>query len=335
MDNYDISEQLFLDIWEEYGCPKEICNRVIISNVINEIIKRSKTQIVLDHYSQINFDYISKIENKDRYTLVYWFDKNKTREKYLAKELDESDMLEWWVFGYATYEYILLDIEKIKFVKVKNHLFILLKSNLIPQRQISKYILEGNEHIETEEKTSELYTKYTFFEGNPANTIKHFCLVGNLPYYTCVIQPKENIPDTGVSKMILLQETIIEVKKRLEKAHTRLLKIEENDIDELCGVGNTIRRIMEYVLKYYCIINKIDLTKLQIEQKYGYIELSDLRKIINKDGNVIISQTLVNKANELSHDSGTSFSKTNLIEFYSEVFELFNQLTEIIKYRNK
>lgn len=335
MNDYCVSEQLFLDIWEKYGCPKEICDKVIISDLINEIINKSKTNIVLDHYSQINFDYITKIENKDGYTLIYWYDKNKIREKYLANELNEHDMQIWCVFGYATYDYILLDIEKIKFVKVNNHIFILLKSNLIPQRQISKYILEGNEHIETEENTTELYTKYTFFEGNPENIIKHICFVGNLPYYTCVIQPKENIPGTGISKKLLLQETIIEIKMRLEKAHKRLLETEEYDIDELFGVGNTIRRIMEYALKYYCVINKIDLSKLQIEQKYGYIELGDLRKIINKDGNAIISQKLVNKANELSHDSGTSFSKTKLIEFYSEVFELLNQLTEITKYSNK
>lgn len=97
MDDYCISEQLFLDIWQECGCPNEICDKVIINKVLNEIVKKSETQIVVDHYSQINFDYISKIETKDRYSLIYWFDNNKFREKYLAsqkytKSIDESDI---------------------------------------------------------------------------------------------------------------------------------------------------------------------------------------------------------------------------------------------------
>ena len=330
MTDYCTSEKLFLDIWEEYGCPNEVYDKGSINKILDEIVKKSNTHVVLDHYSQINFDYISKIESKDRYTLIYWFDKNNYREKYLKKELSESELLEWSLFGYATYEYVLLDIAKIKFVKEKNHLFILIMSNLVRQKEIEKYILEDNEYIGTEVKTADLYTQYAFFEGNSENLIKHFCIVGNLPYYTCVIQPKENIPDTGVSKMILLRDTLREVEKRLGKARNRLYDTEDNDFDGLCSVGNTIRRILEYVLKYYCVTNEIDLEGLHIEQKYGYIELGGLKKVINKTGKLNISQTLVDMANNLSHDSGIAFSKKHVLEFYLEVVKLLNQIIELI-----
>ena len=54
MKEYEISEQLFLDVWESYGCPDEVSDLQTIYNILNELISKSQHWIVLDHYSHIN-----------------------------------------------------------------------------------------------------------------------------------------------------------------------------------------------------------------------------------------------------------------------------------------
>ena len=57
-----MSEKLFMDIWEKYGCPEEVSVPLTIYNILNDIIVKSKHWIVLDHYSHINFDEVKKVE---------------------------------------------------------------------------------------------------------------------------------------------------------------------------------------------------------------------------------------------------------------------------------
>ena len=54
MYEYEMSEKLFLDIWEKYECPEEVSDPLTIYNILNDIIVKSKHWIVLDHYSHIN-----------------------------------------------------------------------------------------------------------------------------------------------------------------------------------------------------------------------------------------------------------------------------------------
>ena len=331
MDSYFTSEQLFLDIWEEYGCPSDIYDKSTINEILQKIVERSETYIVLDHYSGINFDYISKIGVIDRYTLLHWFDNNEYRKEYLSKTPeDELNMLIWQTHGYATYSYILLDISKIKFFKIDNHLFLLLESNLIPQREISKIFSRNYTVISAQEHTSELYTEYSFFEGDQKELIKHICFVGNLPYYACVIQPKENIPDVGISRSLLLEATVVQVNDRISKVRAKLSKIDERDTDELRSVGNTIRIILEYILKYYCVICEIDIGKMKIEQKYGYIVLGDLAKMINAEGKIFIDSETIIITNELSHDSGIIVRKNDLGILCKKANEIVNSIRKVI-----
>lgn len=331
MIDYLYSEQLFLDLWSEYDCPDVIYRKEIINEFLHELVKRSDTNIVLDHYSQINFDYISKIEVRNNYTLIHWYDNSDFRQKYLNEgRLDGIDEMRWAICDYALHEYLLLDISKIRFVKTNNHLFVLLLSNLIQPHEIKKNILGENELIVQHNNSSELYTRYLFYEGDPKNLIIHSCIIGNLPYYTCVIQPKEKIPSTIISKKILLLATISEVKERLTKIQERLAIIDDYDLDELTDIGNRIRRVLEYTIKYYCVIKNIDLSKLQIDQKYGHITLGELRKAVNDYGEITLSKDLIITANESSHDSGHVFSKEEIESLSHDAIEIINKISTLI-----
>ena len=325
MYEYETSEQLFLDIWEKYGAPNEVDDTDVIFNILNDLVNESKHLIVLDHYSNINFDEVIKVEYDSENSLfkLYWLDNNKYREAALNHEISEMDAMLWNISGYCTYEYIAVDINKLKFVNVHGHLFVLIQANMNTEKELKNKVIGKKEIIEIENCTDELYSRYIFWEDKEA-LIKVDCIANNLPYYVCVVQPKERIPNTMFSKQLLLINTIKEINNRLEKVYKSLL-VDELDRDELFAKGNTIRNIMEYALKHYCVIFKI---KLEIEKKYGYIELGDLRKKIKSEREIEITQGLINTANELSHDSGKKYKREDIVDFYKEVRELLNELQQ-------
>lgn len=276
MYDYETSEQLFVDIWKKYGSPDEVDDADIIFNILNDLVTVSKHKIVLDHYSHINFDEIIKVDYDKENSIfkLYWLDNNKYRLANLNHELSEMDSMIWWTSGYCTYEYLAVDINKIKFFKNDKHIFVLIQANMITEKELRKKVIGKNEVIEIENCTDELYARYIFWEGNKDDLIKVECIANNLPYYVCVIQPKERIPSTGFSKRLLLLCTLKEINERLQKVW-KALQLGDLDRDELFSKGSTIRNIMEFALKHFCVMFNIPI---DIEQKYGYIELGDMRK---------------------------------------------------------
>ena len=287
-------EKLFMDIWEKYGCPEEVSVPLTIYNILNDIIVKSKHWIVLDHYSHINFDEVKKVEYDEKTGIfkLFWLDNNSFREKNLRHEIEEFEMLIWQTSGYCTYEYIALDINKLRFVKRKNHLYVLMQANVTSEKEMRSKVIGKNEIIRVDNCTEELYARYVFWEGDKENLIKVECIANNLPYYVCLIQPKEGVKSTFESKQILLTYTLEEIDKRLKKVGVAL--------------------------------------EIDIEQKYGHIELGELRKKIKDIPNINIPQSLINTANELSHDSGKKYNIENVREFYGDVCELVKQIKDAI-----
>ena len=326
MYDYETSEQLFIDIWGKYGFPDEVDDADIIFNILNDLIIESKHRIVLDHYSHINFDEIIKVEyNKENSIFkLYWLDNTKYGVANRNHELSEMDSMIWFVNGYCTYEYLAVDINKIKFLNKNNHIFVIIQANMITEKELRKKIIGKNETIKVENCTNELYARYIFWEGDKEDLIKVECIANNLPYYVCVIQPKERIPSTGFSKRLLLLYTLKEINERLEKVWN-VLQQGNLDRDELFSKGNTIRNIMEYALKHFCVIFNIPM---DIEKKYGYIDLGELKKKIKEE--IEIPQSLINTANELSHDSGKKYFLDDIKSFYKKVKTLLEEVQKYI-----
>lgn len=290
------------------------------------MIIESKHRIVLDHYSHINFDEIIKVEyNKENSIFkLYWLDNTKYGVANRNHELSEMDSMIWFVNGYCTYEYLAVDINKIKFLNKNNHIFVMIQANMITEKELRKKIIGKNETIKVENCTNELYARYIFWEGDKEDLIKVECIANNLPYYVCVIQPKERIPSTGFSKRLLLLYTLKEINERLEKVWN-VLQQGNLDRDELFSKGNTIRNIMEYALKHFCVIFNIPM---DIEKKYGYIDLGELKKKIKEE--IEIPQSLINTANELSHDSGKKYFLDDIKSFYKKVKTLLEEVQKYI-----
>lgn len=317
-----MSEKIFLDLWGEWGEPDEISEGEQINEFLMQLIDKSKGLFILDHFSFVNFDYVSSISYDKPFLKVYWQNFNEYREKWLNKKINDEELTTWSLFNYRTYSYMLLDVNKVKFVKVKEHLFILFRTNFIPEKRAKNYLLGQNNELISEENIKELlYKNYKFYEGNKGLQIIHDCYVNNLPYYSFLIQPKENNFAQSVSKKILLRYTMMEIAERMLSVRSSLSKIGQYDYDDLYAQGNIIRRILEYSLKFLCIYKDLDV-KGEIEKKYG-VYLRDLRKIIITNyEDIKFEQNIINKANELSHDSGVTYEKEEVELFWAQVKEL-------------
>lgn len=147
MDDYELSEQLFLDIWDEYGCPKEMTDICTICIFLNKVVQKSEHMIVLDHYSHINFDRIERVEYEKSSGILklYYFDYTHYQKKQLAGTITEDELDEWYLHGFHTYEYLAINVNKLKFVRIKNHLFVLLRANTVQAREMQKKIVKKNQ----------------------------------------------------------------------------------------------------------------------------------------------------------------------------------------------
>ncbi|ALC52858.1 hypothetical protein ACN91_15105 [Bacillus cereus] len=329
--DYKFSEKAFLDLWEEWGKPEEINNSEEIFKFLTGLMDKTNGWVIWDHFSKSHYDYINKIEYSRPFTYIQWKDYNKFRKGFLAGELDDFSDMEWGMSGYATYVYTVLDISKLKFKRYGNHLYLIFKVNLIADNIIDKHFkLKGkNKLISKKSMPNDFYKEYMFWEGDEKENIKHLCKINTLPFYTGLIQPKERETPAVLSRLIMLNETLNEVHSRMCKVHDNLITLDEYDIDSLLSQGNTIRRILEYTLKFYCLYKEIDV---EIDRKYGHVTLGDLKKEINKHSEEIeIDQSLVNIANELSHDSGKVISKDEIHDFWKDSAKIVMQISNVIE----
>lgn len=314
---YELSEKLFLDLWEEFGRKVYLIDPVEINDFLTRLIDLSKRDVNLDQFSLTNYDNIISIEYEKPYYKIYWKNFEAYREKYLNGNLEGNEEQTWKMFGYGTYIYTLTHISKLKFIQEGNHLFVLILSNLIPVKAAKNTLLKPNCNLIDEEiNKTEFYRQYSFWEGDKVDFKKHICIVNNLPYYSSLIQPKQGVSDIEYSKKIMLFETVNEALQRMKKTKSILESLDKFDYDQIFAQGNIIRRILEYTLKLYCLFKEIEI---DIDTKYGNITLGKLRsEIKNFPENITIEQKLINTANELSHDSGEVFSKEEVVEFWND-----------------
>lgn len=295
---------------------------------MNDLIKQSNGQIIVDHFSQENYDIITRAERAGDYVKIVWRDYDSWRRQYKEGSLSDFDRLSWSLFNYATYIYSLLNIDKIKISQRNGHTYVLFRTSLLEPKTAERFLKQrSNQILFHRNEATLLYADYRFLEGDESDFIIHECTAYTLPFYSVLIQPKENCLPTFYSHVLLVSETLKEIRERFNRTVELLNTCRDEDTDDIEAKGNTIRKLMEYTLKYFCIYNKIEVK--DIDQKYKYITLGDLRKSVLAYG-IDISQSLVNEANRYSHDSGTTHHRQDVVRFAEQVQSILNQVEKHI-----
>lgn len=317
MFDYEMSQRAFLDVWKEFGEPNEITGSEDAYKYLKRLHEVTNGLFIVDHFSYTNYDHVDNILLDDKYVSIYWKD-------FKNKNIDDMTKM---VFGNATFIYSLCNIQKLLFIKTKNHLLILVMPIVASDSELRKHLnIKGlpNDHYRVEENFNEFTTEYTFMLNNDI----HRCISHNLPFFSFLLQPKEGNISGGYSKLLLLYATMDEIKERLRRI---LIKLTPNlDQDSFCELGNTLRRILEYLLKYYMCYKGISLPS----SNYGYNMLGELsKKIKERDirlDNLIDSSTK-RIANELSHDTGKTVTYNDVSNFYKKVKDIYEYINKEIE----
>lgn len=318
-------EKIVYDIWHKMGSPSEITEKSNICSFLENIVKEAGEHLLFDHFSGANFDHITRIECDNDIVKIYWKDFDIYRQQLNNKTLSDDDDLTWACFGYATFIFFAIKIEKIKIISKDSHLYILLKATYCIPKNMRKDILGNNKVLETNSHKSSLIERLVFYCGPKEENRIVSCSYSSLPYYSAIIQPRHKNTTVVYSKILAFSATMSDLEQRLKRVEKSIHTFSDStDSDELEEKGNTIRRIMENLLKYCCVIYD---TKLEIKDKYGHIELGKLRKDAQQYG-IDINQGFINIANELSHDSGKHITLSELKCFYDSAIIIFRDVVK-------
>lgn len=319
--DYEMTEKAFLDVWEEFGKPKEIKGSQESYKFLRRLHDVTKGLFIVDHFSFTNYDHVDDICMDESYIAIYW-------KNFKYKEVDDMTRQ---IFGNATYIYSLCKINKLLFVEKNNHLFILVMPIVLLDSEFKKHFkikkLPKN-HYHVIDNQEDFTTEYRFLQDNEI----HRCFSHNLPFFSFLLQPKQNCASSGYSRALLLSSTIVEVKSRLDRVKSKLNDLKKvSNQDSICELGNTLRRVLEYLLKYYICYKEISLPN----NNYGHNMLGALSKAL-KDKDEVLNNLIDAKtkqiANELSHDVGKVFTYNDIYNFYLKVQDIFKHIkTEISK----
>jgi len=319
MDNYDYetSEQAFIDVWKKYGSPRDIIGSSEVYNFLTDLMNATSGLVIVDHFSQGNYDHIYKIELKNDLLYIYWKD--------FEEDPSEFELIQE-AFGNATYIYTLCNLRKLKFLNIEGHLLILFLPNVISLKEAKNILeltrLEDGTQLQIREDYKNFETEFIFIKENKI----HICTMANLPFYSFLIQPKENDFNTMISTKVMIVGSLYIVVERLQNVKNILESVSNNDTDEIQSAGNRIRTILESLIKYYCLCMNYTLPN---KNSYGDNMLGDLRKhLVNQNDNLseLFTTELIKSANIFSHDSGGVYSKIEALRLYEKVNELTQEI---------
>ena len=112
MSRGNLSNKAFVDAWNKFGCPEEMSDIATIHAFLNTLMENTNGQFIVDHIAGGNYDNVNSIIYDEPYSIIRWKDFNNFRNQCLNNVLNEDDRMTWYIFGYATYDYILCQIQK-------------------------------------------------------------------------------------------------------------------------------------------------------------------------------------------------------------------------------
>lgn len=281
---------------------------------LSKLIDLTKGNLILDFYSYYFFDEIIKIENiKENIFKLYW--KN--------NDIIEHDK-DIFKFDYI---YSIVKIDKIKVFDELESFKIYIKANLLKKWEIRKILNLNNSYRIYSDKCN-LFSEVEFKDKVGK---KHSCIISDMPFFSMRISLKGST--FSPEEMYYLNK--IEIEERLNRIDSKIKTIDKNDEDEIEEKINTVRKLMERILKLYIIMNEYYDGDAIKENDYNNLQLSDLIKTVERnDKNIQFNHYMRRLANKFSHDSGerTSLYDLEKIKEYTE--ELFLYVSENIEKNN-
>ena len=315
MDPITEGTRIFKEVADKFGNEK-ITDIKRISALLGELIGQTQGQVILDFLDAGSWDSIERFELNDQQRLLtlVWHDYPDAKESEHERELREM------VFPASLYA-LSLQINSIAPIIAEEFAVFLINGYAKTDKEMISIFKKDSCEFELLD-TSFFEKRIIRDKSNQWEIMDFHCT----PIYSLAIIPKNCGLSSGDSKKILYQFNLNEALGRLSSVISSMDSLAEYDRDSICEKANTVRRILESVLKIECCFRE-----LEIKGNYSTLMLGALVAIVKKtkdEKSKEILNKMVEMLNELSHDSGkpVELTKAKAVAFlvlaYTEILRL-------------
>lgn len=299
-----------------------ITNLNDVNSFFAQLMQETKGLLIVDFLDTDNWDNIKdyKIDIQKGLLYVYW----KIPRSFEDELLEEMEKM---IFPFESYGFI-LKFKQLKFFTIGENVFFTIQGYAVKKKDVKRIAEEDNYNcIWTNE--NDVFSVELVREKDKKREHWYFL---NTPIYSVLFFPKHIPLKPQQSKIILFLYNLDDCSERLKTTKEELLKIPKTaDLklhdfeDAVCSKANTMRRIMEFILKLEICLYSQDVPK-KIED-YSNLLLGDLIKLIKDkktQDEMVILNKIVRLSNTLSHDSGLPIK----IEDANDLWYLINDYSE-------
>lgn len=317
MSNYPIdqSAQIFRELADRFG-DKPITDHKKILDLFAELERRLGGLVILDFLDMSNWDKIEgyHIDPATGILTLVWHDYRNAGESIEEKEMRQM------AFPASLYA-CALQLNSVVPIIGKSVAVFLLNGFAKTEKEIKAIYRPSADELKVLDNS--------FFEKRVVRKADgHFEVIDFhcTPLFSLAIVPKQSGIGSHHSKDILYSFNIRNALARIQATIASLESLGPSESDEIAEKVNTVRRIMEFLLKVECCSRELKLSK-----NYSQVLLGDLIAQVRPHREQSV-QALLGKfaelANEFSHDSGKPIdtSKAKLAAFialsYATLVEL-------------
>jgi len=296
MDPIKEGKEIFSSIADKVKKEK-ICDLDNLRFFFKELLESTGGLVVVDFLDARGWDKIERfnIDEENGHLYLYWHE---------FSESDKYREITKMAFPGNIYA-LFMRFQSLEIVKTKHFPLILVRGYTLSDKEIKTCLSQGAREFQIKSDMSN-FSKTAFCKKDDTWEV-YTCL--NTPLYSLLILPKRSGLNSGDSKAILFEANLSEGLSRLKKARKELEKVNDKDIDLICEKANTVRRVLEYVLKIECCYQ---FEKIELKQNYSQLKLGNLIKLVKKyhdEPTKLMLNKITTWANELSHDSGFPIEK--------------------------
>lgn len=293
----DQSAQIFRTVAEAFGdAPITDHNKIL--SLFSELEARLGGLVILDFLDMSNWDKIEayRIDPASGILTLTWHDYRTTAASPNDKEMRQM------VFPASLYS-CALQVNSVVPIIGKSMAIFLINGYAKTEKEIRNLYKQSADELKILDN-SFFEKRVLRKEAGHIEVVDFHCT----PLFSLAIVPKQAGIGSHHSKDILYSFNFQNALKRIQTVVTALESLEPSDPDDIAEKVNTVRRVMEFLLKVECCSRE-----LKINKNYSQVLLGDLISQIKPTREPSL-QTLLGKfaelANEFSHDSGKPIDMT-------------------------
>jgi len=283
-----------------------------------ELLKKLRNDtnglVIVDFLDSECYDCIGGVESDNGFLKILWKDFGTANGE--GKKCSEGLSL----------NSTLIKFKELRIEKTQRFPVFILRGYALKDKEIKKYL----EKDSTEFKIYDFQDNFSKMVMRKINGLYETYRCLNTPIFSMIIIPKNGNISSSSSKKRLFYYNLSDSIVRLNKVKGELENEELVDADLICEKANSIRRILEYLLKVELCYRS---SKLNVKKDYSMLMLGELTSLIkpfiNETINDLLRQIVV-LSNELSHESGKPIKRETVLALSQMTIFYADRLQSII-----